>query len=59
MMLIRMLNFIDHLTDFLGSSEGQSIEEVKAELREQGVEIDSLIEDVKELVLNHGTSTDK
>lgn len=39
--------FLDRLTDFLGSSEGQTTEEVKAELREQGIDIDSFLSEAK------------
>lgn len=42
--------FLDHLTDFLGNSEGQSKEEVKAELRQQGIEIDDMTNTVKAMI---------
>lgn len=34
---------LDALTDALGSSEGQSVEEVKEELREDGIDIDGAL----------------
>jgi len=39
--------FLDRLTDFLGNSDGQTIEEVKAELKEQGIDIDSFLSEAK------------
>lgn len=39
--------FLDRLTDFLGSSEGQTTEEVKAELREQGIDVDAFLSEAK------------
>lgn len=42
--------FLDRLTDFLGDSEGQSTEEVKAELRKQGIEIDDMTNNIKALI---------
>jgi len=50
--------FLDRLTDFLGSSEGQTTEEVKAELREQGIDIDSFLSEakakIKEILTRNG-----
>ena len=42
--------FLDRLTDFLGDSEGQSKEEVKAELRKQGIKIDDMTNNVKTMI---------
>ncbi len=42
--------FIDRLTDFLGTSEEQSKEEVKAELREQGINIDNMLLQAKDTI---------
>jgi hypothetical protein len=44
------MRFIDRLTDFLGTSEGQTNEEVKAELREQGIDIDKMLLQTKEMI---------
>ncbi len=40
-------DFLVSLCDALGSSEGQTIEEVKAELREDGVDVEAAIEETK------------
>lgn len=45
--------FLDRLTDFLGSSDGQTTEEVKAELREQGIDIDSFLSEAKAKIKTH------
>jgi len=42
--------FFERLTDFLGDSEGQSKEEVKAELREQGIKIDDMTTNIKAII---------
>ena len=42
--------FLDRLTDFLGDSEGQSKEDVKAELRREGIEIDDMTNNVKTMI---------
>jgi len=39
--------FLDRFTNFLGNSDGQTTEEVKAELREQGIDIDSFLSEAK------------
>ncbi len=44
------IRFLDRLTDFLGTSEEQTKEEVKAELREQGVDIDRMLVRGKEMI---------
>lgn len=44
------MRFIDRLTDFLGTSEEQTKEEVKAELREQGIDIDNMLVHAKEMI---------
>ena len=42
--------FLDRLTDFLGDSEGMTTEEVKAELREEGIDVDGIVERGKQIV---------
>ena len=44
------MRFIDRLTDFLGTSEDQTKEEVKAELQEQGIDIDNMLIRAKEMI---------
>jgi len=44
------MRFLDRLTDFLGTSEEQTKEEVKAELREQGINIDNMLVQAKEMI---------
>lgn len=42
--------FLDRLTDFLGDSEGESIEDVKSELRKQGIKIDDMTDNIKTMI---------
>lgn len=42
------LKFLDTLTDALGTSEGESVEEIKEELRNDGVDVDSILTRLKE-----------
>jgi len=44
------MRFLDCLTNFLGTSEEQTKEEVKAELREQGIDIDNMLVQAKEMI---------
>ena len=44
--------FIDTLTDTLGRSDGQSIEEVKNDLREERIDVDATINKLSNMVLN-------
>lgn len=44
------MRFIDRLTDFLGTSDEQTKEEVKAELQEQGIDIDNMLLRAKEMI---------
>lgn len=44
------MRFIDRLTDFLGTSEGQTKEEVNAALQEQGIDIDNMLIRTKEMI---------
>lgn len=43
---------LDALTDTLGRSEDQSVEEIKAELREEGVDVDSSLDRLKKIQQN-------
>jgi hypothetical protein len=43
----RYLKFLDTLTDALGRSENQSIEEVMADIRYEGIDVDTVLEDLK------------
>ena len=49
----KKLILLDALTDALGRSEGQSIEEVKEDLQDEGIDVDasvrSLMESIKEI----------
>ncbi len=42
--------FLDNLTDFLGDSEEQTKEEVITELRDKGIDIDSIISNCKIMI---------
>ena len=42
--------FVDALTDSLGRSEGQSIEEVKKELQEEGIDVDATMKRLMDMV---------
>jgi hypothetical protein len=44
------MRFLDRLTDFLGTSEEQTKDEVKADLRDQGVDIDKMLIRGKEMI---------
>ena len=48
--LVTPSEFMDRLTDFLGDSEGMTAEEVKQELREEGIDIDALTIKVKKMI---------
>lgn len=48
--LVTPSEFLDRLTDFLGDSEGMTTEEVKAELREEGIDVDGIVERGKQMV---------
>lgn len=44
------IKFLDSLTDFIGRSEDQTTEDVKTELRHQGVDIDTAISKCKIMI---------
>lgn len=48
----RYMAILDTLTDAMGRSEGQSPEEIKEELREQGVDVDSAMDQLKKIQQN-------
>jgi len=43
-------NFIDLFTDFLGNTEGESKEDIKVELKKQGIDVEYIINNVKKLI---------
>lgn len=43
---------LENLTDALGNSNGQSIEEVKAELKDEGIDVDAAVTRLKDARLN-------
>lgn len=43
----KYLKTLDTLTDALGRSEGQSVDEVKAELRDEGIDVDAALTRLK------------
>ena len=43
----KYLKTLDTLTDALGSSEGQSVDEVKAELRDEGIDVEAALTRLK------------
>lgn len=48
--LVTPSEFLDRLTDFLGDSEGMTTEEVKTELREEGIDVDAMTERAKKMI---------
>ena len=48
----KYLKTLDTFTDALGMSEGQSIDEIKAEIRDQGVDVDAALVRLKNARLN-------
>ena len=42
--------FIDALTDALGRSEGQSLEEVKEDLQNEGIDVDASVRSLMESI---------
>lgn len=43
-------DFLDNLSEFLGDSEGQDINALKSELREEGIDIDAFVTRVKGMI---------
>ena len=56
---VKANNFIDTLTSALGNSEGQSVEEVKQELIEDGVNVDQVLKNLKKRVKHHSQAANK
>ncbi len=48
----KRLKILDTLTDFLGRSEGQTVEEIKEELRDEGVDVDAALARLKNFQQN-------
>jgi RNA polymerase-binding transcription factor DksA len=44
----KYLNILDNLSDALGRSEGMSIDEIKRELEEEGIEVDVIVSRLKD-----------
>ena len=49
--------FIDTLTDALGRSDGQSIEEVKRDLRDEGIDVEETMKNLMTIVKNTSMAT--
>ena len=43
-------DFLDNLSEFQGDSEGQDINDLKRELREEGIAIDAFVTSVKDMI---------
>lgn len=43
-------HFLDNLTEFLGNSEAQDLNDLKSELREEGIAVDTFILKVKDMI---------
>jgi hypothetical protein len=43
-------DFLDNLSEFLGDSEGQDLSDLKSELREEGIDIDTFVTKVKDII---------
>jgi hypothetical protein len=43
---------LDDLTEVLGMSEGQSLEEIKADIRDEGIDVDAALARLKKVRLN-------
>jgi hypothetical protein len=50
--------FLDNLSEFLGATEGQDLNDVKSELREEGIDVDAFVTKVKK-VITHKSSEAK
>jgi hypothetical protein len=44
------MDFLDHLASFLGNSEGQTLEEIKRDVEEMGVDFDGVMKRTKKTV---------
>lgn len=53
----KFLNFLDSLTDALGESEGMSSEEIKGELREEGIDVDNALIRLKKAQEDHSKAS--
>lgn len=42
--------FLDNLSEFLGNSEGQDLNDIKTELREEGIDVDAFVTKVKGMI---------
>lgn len=42
--------FLDNLSEFLGDSEGQDLNDIKNELREEGIDVDAFVTKVKGMI---------
>jgi len=40
--------FLDNLSEFLGATEGQDLNDIKSELREEGIDVDAFVNKAKE-----------
>lgn len=48
--ITEMKRFVDALTDALGSSEGQSLNEVKEDLQDEGIDVEASVKSLMESV---------
>ncbi len=48
----KRLKTLDTLTEFLGGSEGQTLEEIKEELRDEGIDVDAALSRLKNFQKN-------
>ena len=48
----KYMAILDSLTDAMGRSEGQSPDEIKEELREEGIDVDSAMDQLKKIQQN-------
>lgn len=49
----RKQSFLDNLVEFISESEDQTTEEIKEELREEGIDPDSLIDKINKTISKH------
>lgn len=42
--------FLDNLSEFLGAAEGQDLNEIKSELREEGIDVEAFVTKVKGMI---------
>lgn len=42
--------FLDNLSEFLGETEGQDLDDIKNELREEGIDVDAFVNKAKKVI---------